>query len=60
MVKFGILPDGSAVSGKVTVTGLDVSSVQGDKQILAILKEMGAEITVEQGSITVKRVICTA
>lgn len=44
-----------AVSGRVTVTGLDVSSVQGDKQILAILKEMGAEITVEQGSITVKK-----
>lgn len=44
-----------AVSGKVTVTGLDVSSVQGDKQILTILKEMGAEITVEQGSITVKK-----
>ncbi len=44
-----------AVSGKVTVTGLDVSSVQGDKQILMILKEMGAEITEEQGSITVKK-----
>lgn len=44
-----------AVSGRVTVTGLDVSSVQGDKQILTILKEMGAEITVEQGSITVKK-----
>lgn len=44
-----------AVSGRVTVTGLDVSSVQGDKQILAILKEMGAEITVEQGGITVKK-----
>lgn len=44
-----------AVSGSVTVTGLDVSSVQGDKQILTILKEMGAEITVEQGSITVKK-----
>lgn len=44
-----------AVSGRVTVTGLDVSSVQGDKQILTILKEMGAEITAEQGSITVKK-----
>ncbi len=44
-----------AVSGRVTVTGLDVSSVQGDKQILTILKEMGAEITVDQGSITVKK-----
>ena len=44
-----------AVSGRVTVTGLDVSSVQGDKQILTILKEMGAEITEEQGSITVKK-----
>lgn len=44
-----------AVSGRVTVTGLDVSSVQGDKQILTILKEMGAEITVEQGGITVKK-----
>ena len=44
-----------AVSGRVTVTGLDVSSVQGDKQILTILKKMGAEITEEQGSITVKK-----
>ena len=55
LVKFGILPDGRCVSGRVTVTGLDVSSVQGDKQILTILKEMGAEITEEQGSITVKK-----
>ena len=44
-----------AVSGKVTVTGLDLSSVQGDKQILTILKEMGAEISSNRDSITVEK-----
>ena len=44
-----------AVSGKVTVTGLDLSSVQGDKQILTILKEMGAEISLSRDGITVEK-----
>ncbi|MBQ8726267.1 MAG: 3-phosphoshikimate 1-carboxyvinyltransferase [Clostridia bacterium] len=42
-----------AISGKVTVAGLDVNSTQGDRQILEILKKAGAKITVCGDEITV-------
>lgn len=38
----------------VTVTGLDINSPQGDKKILEVLKNMGAEVSVSGGGVTVK------
>ena len=42
-----------ALSGPVTVTGLQRDSLQGDKAVCAILEEMGANITYKGDSITV-------
>ena len=42
-----------AVSGSITVNGLDVLSAQGDKKIIEILKQAGADIFLEKDSITV-------
>ncbi len=42
-----------AISGKVTVKGLDIFSAQGDKKILEILKQAGADISIKNGEITV-------
>ncbi len=39
----------------VTVSGLDANSPQGDREILDILQNFGAIITVHEGGITVKR-----
>ena len=39
----------------ITLRGLDPASLQGDKRVLSILREFGAEITEEPGSITVRR-----
>lgn len=39
----------------VCVSGLDLSSHQGDKRILDVLKSMGADITAKNDSVTVKR-----
>lgn len=39
----------------VTVTGLDINSPQGDKKILDVLKNMGAEVTIGDNEITVKK-----
>ena len=44
-----------AVAGDVTVKGLNLNSVQGDKQILGILKSAGAIIEQEKGKIRVKK-----
>ena len=41
--------------GGITVTGLDLQSVQGDRKILDILTSFGAEVTAEENSVTVKR-----
>lgn len=35
---------GAALTGKVDILGLNKNSIQGDRQIITILKEMGAEI----------------
>lgn len=45
---------GAFSEGGVTVTDLDVSSPQGDKKILGILKNMGADVNVSGNEITVK------
>ena len=44
-----------AIGDSVTVTGLRTDSCQGDKKILDILKEMGAEVTVDGNSVTVSK-----
>lgn len=46
---------GAVSKDGVTVCGLDVNSPQGDKKILDILKRMGADITVNETEITVKK-----
>ena len=46
---------GAFSEGGVTVTDLDVSSPQGDKKILGILKNMGADVNVSGNEITIKR-----
>ncbi len=43
-----------ALAGEVTVSGLDQASPQGDKQILAILKDFGAEVRLAGDSVTVR------
>ena len=45
---------GALGGGSVTVTALDTLSPQGDKKILDVLKNMGADIAVSGGEITVK------
>ncbi len=42
-----------ALNGDITVTGLKADSKQGDKEVVELLKEMGAEITVENDSVHV-------
>jgi 3-phosphoshikimate 1-carboxyvinyltransferase len=39
----------------VTVTDLDINSPQGDKQILEVLKNMGADVQISGNEITVKK-----
>lgn len=43
-----------ALGGSITCRGLDFSSTQMDKNIVDILKKMGAEINVEKNSVSVK------
>lgn len=44
-----------ALFGDVTLTGLDVNSTQGDKEIADILKKFGADVTVSNDSVVVKK-----
>ncbi len=44
-----------AIAGRVTVTGLDENSLQGDREILSVLGRMGAKIERSENSITVSR-----
>lgn len=44
-----------AMSDDVTVTGLDVNSLQGDKKILDLLKEVGANVSIDDNKITVSK-----
>lgn len=38
----------------ITVTNLNLNSVQGDKKIVEVLKDFGAEISINQNEVTVK------
>ncbi len=49
------LSAGAVCGGSVTVTGLDRSSLQGDKAIVDILKGFGADIEESDQGITVRR-----
>ncbi|MDX9917589.1 MAG: 3-phosphoshikimate 1-carboxyvinyltransferase [Gudongella sp.] len=44
-----------ALGSEVTVEGLNINSIQGDKEILEILTRAGAIVTTEDGAVTVKR-----
>ena len=44
-----------AVGGEVTVTGVNLNSLQGDKEIVELLRRFGAEITVDSNSVTAKK-----
>lgn len=44
-----------ALFGDVILTGLDVNSTQGDKKIADILKKFGADVTVSNDSVVVKK-----
>lgn len=44
-----------AISGKVTVTGLNPNDVQGDKAIIDFLREFGADIDVCGDAVTIKK-----
>lgn len=42
-----------AIGGRVEVKGLNKNSFQGDREILNVLKEFGATVTIEDNSVTV-------
>ncbi len=44
-----------AICGEVTVKGLDINSLQGDKAVVEILRQFGADITVTDDGINVKK-----
>jgi len=45
---------GSISEADITLLGLDMNDVQGDKQVVMYLQEMGASITQEEGKIRVR------
>ena len=44
-----------ALSGPVTVTNLNPESLQGDRILLSLLKEMGAEVDIDKNTVTVRK-----
>lgn len=44
-----------AISGDVEVLGVDMNSTQGDKEITNLLKRFGADVTVGENSVRVKK-----
>lgn len=44
-----------AILGDITLEGLDFNSTQGDKEIVEILKRFGADITVTENTVRVKK-----
>ncbi len=46
---------GGALTGDTTVTGLDVDSPQGDREIVEILRRFGAEVQIGNSSVRVKK-----
>lgn len=49
-----------ALNGDVTVKGLDLDSAQGDKRIVDILERFGADVRVENGSVSCRKSELTA
>jgi len=49
-----------ALGGAVTVDNLPAATMQGDRVILDILRQMGADMTVRQSSVTVRKSVLTA
>jgi 3-phosphoshikimate 1-carboxyvinyltransferase len=45
---------GAIINGDITLLGLDMKDLQGDKQVVSYLKEMGAEIHFERGGIRIR------
>ncbi len=46
---------GGAISGSVTVSGLNLNSVQGDREIVKVLKQFNAKVTCSGNSVTVEK-----
>ncbi len=46
---------GALSSDGITVTGLNHESTQGDKAAISVLKEMGADVTINGSSVTVRK-----
>ena len=44
-----------AVGGEVTVNGINLDSLQGDKEIVELLRRFGAEISVSKNCVTAKK-----
>ncbi|MER2080141.1 MAG: 3-phosphoshikimate 1-carboxyvinyltransferase [Ruminococcus sp.] len=44
-----------AIGGDVTVRGVNIDSAQGDKRIAAVLRDFGAEVIQEGGSVRVRK-----
>ena len=44
---------GAAISGSITINGLNLKSLQGDKEILNVLEKCGAELKIKNNSVTV-------
>lgn len=44
-----------AIAGKISVQGLNLNSVQGDKKIMDVLKSAGAKISLNDGLITTEK-----
>ncbi len=44
-----------ALGGEITVNGVNINSIQGDKEICSLLRRFGAEVTTSQNSVTVKK-----
>lgn len=49
-----LLAAASLFPGTVELHGLDMKDTQGDKQLISLLKKMGANIVIEQGIIKIK------
>ena len=50
-----LIAAGVIVGPEIEIKGLNVQSIQGDREIISILKRMGAKIEEKQDSLVVKR-----
>lgn len=46
---------GGAIGGNITMSGLDMNSTQGDKQIFDIIRAFGGDISCENGLVTARK-----